>query len=382
MYKKKLDLLLKKNEGRKLDFKQELDLCAESSRKELAKDVCAIANSRGGRGYLIIGVEDKTKKIIGVNKGELIEEKVQQIVSSRCDPPIPVSLEYIKIERKYVCVITVYNGFQKPYQLRENGVFYIRRGSTTDVMRKQEIVSQLQNNLNFNAEMCPIVRSSLEHLNLELIDKYLKKQGFDVNNKNRKSLMENVGIIIKDMHSNKYMATMGGLLVFSDVNSIYIPHNMIRIVIKLKGKENKVIFVKGTLLQMLDDCEKLLVDILPEKYPIEAVYEGIINAVMYRDYTIFDREIDVLINDKRIIVESPGVLTKVPFMNSRSYLRRNLWIYDKLLLLDDKKRFSNSFSGFTRMKKAFKNIGKVSFINSMLNNCFKVIYPGIDRINR
>lgn len=382
MDKKKLDLLLKKNEGRKLDFKQELDLCTESSRKELAKDVCAMANSRGGRGYLIIGVEDKTKKIIGVNKGELIEEKVQQIVSSRCDPPIPVSLEYIKIERKHVCVITIYNGLQKPYQLRENGVFYIRRGSTTDVMRKQEIVSQLQNNLNFNAEMCPIVRSSLQHLNLELVDKYLKKQGFDVNNKNRKSLMENVGIIIKDIHSNKYIATMGGLLVFSEVNSIYIPHNMIKIVIKLKEKENNVIFVKGTLLQMLDKCEDILVEILPEEYPIEAVYEGIINAVMYRDYTVFDREIDVLISDKRIIVESPGVLTKVPFMNSRSYLRRNLWIYDKLLLLDDKKRFSNSFSGFSRMKKAFKNIGKVSFINSMLNNCFKVIYPGVDRINK
>ena len=44
-----------------------MDILIESGKKELAKDICAIANSRGGRGYIVIGVEDKTKRIIGIN---------------------------------------------------------------------------------------------------------------------------------------------------------------------------------------------------------------------------------------------------------------------------------------------------------------------------
>ena len=44
---KKLMNLIKKNEGRKLDFKLILDIDTDSGKKEFAKDVCAIANSRG-----------------------------------------------------------------------------------------------------------------------------------------------------------------------------------------------------------------------------------------------------------------------------------------------------------------------------------------------
>ena len=68
MNKKKLLSLIKQREGTKLDFKLQIDISSESGKKELAKDVCAIANSRGGRGYLIIGIEDRTKRIIGINK--------------------------------------------------------------------------------------------------------------------------------------------------------------------------------------------------------------------------------------------------------------------------------------------------------------------------
>ena len=44
---KKLKSLIKRQEGTKLDFKLKLSLQYESGKKELAKDVCAIANSKG-----------------------------------------------------------------------------------------------------------------------------------------------------------------------------------------------------------------------------------------------------------------------------------------------------------------------------------------------
>ena len=103
---KKLKVLLKKEEGTKLDFKLSLDLINESGKKELAKDICAIANSKGGRGYIIIGIEDKTKKIVGIDKEDYyLEERVQQIVASRCEPPIPISLDSMEIQNKKIVLI-------------------------------------------------------------------------------------------------------------------------------------------------------------------------------------------------------------------------------------------------------------------------------------
>lgn len=52
MNKKKLLSLIKQREGTKLDFKLQIDISSESGKKDLLKMICAIANSRGGRGYL------------------------------------------------------------------------------------------------------------------------------------------------------------------------------------------------------------------------------------------------------------------------------------------------------------------------------------------
>jgi predicted HTH transcriptional regulator len=380
MDRKKLLNLISKDEGIKLDFKQVIELEFESSKKELAKDICAIANSKGGRGYIILGIEDKTKRVVGTNIN-ITEEQVQQIVSSRCEPPIPISLELIQLEDKQVGVITIYDGDQKPYQLKENGAFYIRRGSTTDTMRKQELVSAFQDSLNLNVEVCAIIKSTVESLNYEMVDKYFGSKGIVVTDENRVLLMENAGIITKDREGSKYCVSLGGLLVFSDINSMYIPHNMLKIINNVNRNIEEIIIIQGTLLELVDKSEKLLKEILPQAYPYEAVGEGIKNAILYRDYSIFNKEIEVVITHSSVTVISPGNLIKKGREEEgyRNYYRRNMWIYEKLLTLDDRKRFTGSGRGFSKMKKAFKNRGKVIFINSYEKNSFKVIYPGVSR---
>ena len=173
MNKKKLLSLIKQREGTKLDFKLQIDISSESGKKELAKDVCAIANSRGGRGYLIIGIEDRTKRIIGINKlKSLDEEKIQQVVSSRCEPPIPITVEIVNIEGKDIGIITIFDGGQKPYQIKETGAFHIRRGSITDIMRKSELVAAFEENQLMTVETCQMINSSAEFLNMDLVARY------------------------------------------------------------------------------------------------------------------------------------------------------------------------------------------------------------------
>ncbi|NNU74778.1 helix-turn-helix domain-containing protein [Clostridium estertheticum] len=374
---KRISILLKRDEGTKLDYKQKIDILIESGKKELAKDVSAIANSRGGRGYIIIGVEDKTKRIIGIDANEFKEEQIQQIISSRCEPPIPVSIDFIVYQSKNLAIITIYDGGQKPYQLRENGAFYIRRGSTTDTMRKEELISCLQENFNLNIETMPIMNSDINSLNFNIINKYFENKGILVNNDNRLEFMDNTGITFIERDYNKRVVTLGGLLVFSSINSIYLPHNMIKIINKVNDKFDEVILVQGNLLDMLDRVEEILKKIFPLNYPISAVHEAVKNAILYRDYTIFYKEIEIVVNYNSVSVISPGNLLFSTEVNTHNYLKRNMWIYDKLIALDDKKRFIKSGKGFARMKKDFIKYGKVIFVDSKDDNTFKSIFPGV-----
>ena len=204
---KKLRSILKREEGTKLDFKLKLELWNETGKKELAKDVCAIANSNGGRGYIIVGIEDKTKRIIGIEDSDKFkEEQIQQIITSRCEPPIPIEINFVEIENKEICVICIYDGEQKPYQVRENGAFYIRRGSTTDVMRKQELIAAFEENLNLTIETCPVMRSDDSMLNMELVNTYFKKKGIQINEENKKFLLLTTGILFEDKEKSKYIS--------------------------------------------------------------------------------------------------------------------------------------------------------------------------------
>lgn len=378
MDRRRLLNLIKRGEGIKVDYKQKIDLETESSRKELAKDICAIANSKGGRGYLIVGIEDKTKNVIGIEENKYSEEQIQQIVSSRCEPPIPVSLEFVNFDNKELAIINIYDGPQKPYQLRENGAFYIRRGSTTDTMRKEEIISALQENLSLNLELCPIVKSDIGCINMELVHKYFSLKGIETNDNNIISFAENASIINFDRESNRHMATLGGLLIFSDINNLYVPHNMVKIVNKINKNFKENIIIQGNLISILDKCEDTLKKILPKSYPVNGIFEGIRNAVLYRDYNLYYKEIEIILNYNSIILISPGVLMDGRELNSSQYLKRNMWIYEKLITLDNKERFINTGRGFFRMKRYFKGKGRLTFVNSIKENSFKIIYPGVN----
>ncbi|GAA0085554.1 putative DNA binding domain-containing protein [Clostridium sp. CTA-7] len=378
MDSKKLMSLIKKEEGVKLDFKLKLSLQYESSKKELAKDVCAIANSRGGRGYIIVGIEDKSKKVIGLNDIDIInEEKVQQIITSRCEPPIPVSVDTVEIYDKKICIITIYSGDQKPYQIRENGAFYIRRGSTTDTMRKQELIEAFEENLDFFMETSIIMKSNISLLDENLLKKYFENKGIELNEENKEFLLENSRIAYREKESEKMNCTLGGLLIFSNHNSLWLPQNMIKIINKVNKNENEVIIIQGSILQMVDKSETIISNILPKNYPKSAIVEGIKNAVLYRDYSSTNRIIEVNIGFKTISIISPGALIEKNSSDKVStHSKRNMWIYEKLITLDNNKRFLNNGGGFSRIKKAFYGVGKVKLINSIEDDYFKVVLPG------
>lgn len=375
MDKKKLLRIIRQNEGSKLDFKEKMSLNTDSEKKEFAKDVCALANSIGGRAYLVIGIQDKSKKIVGVDDIKYLnEERMQQIISARCDPPIPIGVENFEINKKNIIVITIFDGEQKPYQVRETGAFYIRRGSITDVMRKTELLNVFQEKLDISAEACPIVNSSENLLDDNLIERYFKSKQIKLNKQNKDFLLSSSNIIKIDKVTGEKRCTLGGLLVFSELSNILIPYNMIRIY--NKDDLEKDYFIYGSLLTMIDKTKEVIIKLLPLKYPIDAILEAVKNAVLYRDYTL-SNYIEVSISSEEIIVKNPGRFIENDQNYMINYSKRNMWIYEKLITLDNKDRFLADGCGFKRMNQMLKKIGSIKIVDSKDEIAVKIIFPGI-----
>lgn len=136
------------NEGRKVDLKLLIDLSKPNGRAEFAKDVSAMANTPGGRGYLVIGVLDKkdrvtddpTEYIRGFQPDlHLFEQWRVQALMDFCRPVPEVLYQEIfhpQLPNRPIGVVVIPRMFSRPYQVIENtgkvtpGCF-LRRGSLT-----------------------------------------------------------------------------------------------------------------------------------------------------------------------------------------------------------------------------------------------------------
>lgn len=373
--------LIKENEGPKLDFKEKLDLRYQSGKKEFAKDVCAIANSLGGRGYIIIGIRDKTKDVVGISPKDYKEEQMQQIVSSRLDPPVDIRVEHYRIEEKDIAVVVIFKSSKRPHQSRHTGAFYLRRGSTTDIARRDEIATLLQDGGLISSELTPVSGVDMEVLNKDKILYYLEKSGYGRESYNEKFLMQ-LGIISYDKELEIYEPTLGGAMLFSDNPQIFLKHTGIKIINNINKK--KVTKVSGDLLSLVKSSMEILnEELIHYGYLRDILEEAIINAVVHRDYFDLTREIVIYISKNKIEISNPGCIIGRERLNNMlrqlNPNRRNNWIYQNLLILDEEKKMLDTGVGLRKMKKNIEGVGKIMFLNLRKIDLFKIVILGFDR---
>jgi predicted HTH transcriptional regulator len=369
----RLKQLLSREEDEKLDFKAELKLTTEGEKKELVKDVTAIANSRGGRGYILYGVEDKTKRILGIKADDFLEEQIQQIIYNRTDPPVPVSLDLVEHKEKTVAVLTIYKSRHAPHQMLQTGAFYVRRGSTTDFARRSELASMMQENGLMTFETVIVKKATLEDLDMDRINKFFRSINVYID-QSQTLLLEAFGFIGQKCE-NEFSPTIGGLLLFGKNPKVYLPQCYIKII-----HGDDVDIISGNILYMMDlAVNKIKMIINDESYPYIAFEEALANALVHRDYMDLSRGVSISITDKTIEIINPGSVaqSKKVRLNLRECQpeRRNAWLYQRLITIDERKRFIKSGIGMNRIRDAFEAIGHVKFINLGKQNSFKVILP-------
>ncbi len=93
-------------ESKNIEFKVELPKKSE----KYVKSVIAFTNTGGGK--IVIGVDDQTRNIVGVNEKEVFQimDAIANAVSDSCEPQIIPNITFETIENKCVVVIEIYPG--------------------------------------------------------------------------------------------------------------------------------------------------------------------------------------------------------------------------------------------------------------------------------
>ena len=309
--------------------------------ESLAKSIVCFANTDGGQ--LIIGIGD-AGEILGITDLDASMRLIDDIAFNRCEPPITVMQETIKVEDKTVLIVNIPKGSQRPYRTG-SGLYYIRSANKCRQASRDELLRLFQATESLYFDESAIFRASLKDLNLDYFDEFLKMHvGIAAAADELKSYLENLRLVVNGN------PTLTGLLFFGKKPQSFLPAAKI-IAAYIPGTDisNAPIDKKeiaGRIPEMIEDAGRFLRLYLREEHRIEsfvselkfevpelALREAVVNAVAHRDYTI-SAPIRLLVFDDRIEFRSPGKLPNtvaIPRIRlGGAHVLRNPTIYNLL----------------------------------------------------
>jgi len=378
--------LLSQEEGKTLEFKENT-----SSLQKIVQTIVAFANTAGG--MLVIGIKDKSKKVIGLQDVLKEEERLASAVADSIYPQLIPSFQLHTWRKKDILLITVPHSL-RPYYIKSKGLdngVYIRIGSTNRIADPQTI-SQIQNlreHKHFDEQ--PNFDCKTSDINLKTAKTLFNEVSKNFTNQKAKSL----GLITK--YQSKEIPSNGAVLLFSDNHLDCFPDARIRLGRFLGTDKSQIIDSLDLVAPISMAVEPIISFIrrntsmaekihgirrknIPQYIPI-VVREAIINAIVHSDYSIKGSSISIAIFDDRMEITNPGCL---PFglsmeaaLSGISQLRNRVIgrVFRELNLIEQ------WGSGLERMRSTCFKHGIMSPKFEELGNFFRTtLYHGIRKI--
>lgn len=95
-----LEELLARSESKTLEFKQNAHALSK-----IIQTVIAFANTAGG--ILVIGIQDKTKSVIGIDNVLQEEERIANAIADSVNPTLLPNFQFISWREKDVLILTI-----------------------------------------------------------------------------------------------------------------------------------------------------------------------------------------------------------------------------------------------------------------------------------
>jgi predicted HTH transcriptional regulator len=309
----KLEELLMRPEGKTLEFKQDL-----SSPKNMLKTLTAFANTAGG--VLLIGIEDDSRAVRGVDNPLDEEERLCNLIADSIEPRLVPSVELVNWKGRTLLAVEVYPSALRPHWLKslgiENGVLV--RVGTTNRRADGPLTAELRRsalNLSYDEEPMP-------DINPEALDFRAASGLFAGLRDWNQNTAETLRLTIR--YQGRLVPTVGGVLLFGKRREEFFPDAWIQcgrfdgtdkarildqrdIITHLPLALNDAFeFVKKHASRAAEFGELRRKDVW--NVPLEAVREALTNAVVHADYSQTGAPIRVAIFDDRIEIENPGLL--------------------------------------------------------------------------
>ena len=147
------------------DTLKDLCLCGETTRvqfkemftsqKEVAKEMIAFANTKGG--VILFGVEDKTGVIKGLSYDEIQQtsRELGNAAQELVKPTIYIETEVVKVEGKHILVCSIEEGRNKPYKNLQGEIWVKQGADKRRITENAEILSLFQSSGNYHPEDDP-----------------------------------------------------------------------------------------------------------------------------------------------------------------------------------------------------------------------------------
>lgn len=289
----------------------------ESWRDEYLKIIAAFANTMGGE--LILGVNDKVEPVGVRNYQKLLEDLPNKIKSKLLITPSVISKTF---QGKTIINIRIEPA---DFPVFYEGRIFIRTGSTTQELTGVELNSFLLTKSGKSWDSIE-TEATLKDLDEEALQKFIqlsKRRLPFIENTDMETILQNLDLI------KNGKITRAGLLLFgkrpqSHFLSAYLRGG------RFKGSTNIVDSKEfyGNLFSQLEDAMNFMRNHISVKYeinvqdttiqdlarkdiweyPLEAIREAIINAIIHRDYNDYSSRVEVRIYDDKIWINNPGKL--------------------------------------------------------------------------
>ena len=323
-------------ETTKVQFKE-----AFTSQKEIAKEMIAFANTKGG--VILFGVEDKCGKLVGLSYKEIqvISRELGNAANEQVRPTIYIETEVVRVEEKHFLICSVEEGKNKPYK-NLNGEIWVKQGADKRrITENSEILALFQDSGSYQPDAVGVNGTTFDDLDRYAIDEYLQKvyaTTLDGFGGKAEQVLKNIHIL-----NHHGVPTLAGYLFFAKHPEYNCPTCMVKAVSffgnDLAGtqyRDSKEIL--GNMPQLYDKTMAFLkanlhnvqeegasFNTLGKLEIAEEVLEEVVqNALVHRDL-LRPAPIRLFVFDDRVEVISPGALagglTEEDIRNGKTYQR-------------------------------------------------------------
>ena len=305
------------------------------SKERLAKEISALANAKGG--WLVLGVDDKTRKVLGIPVAQL--DGLNRFVEETCNDAIKPTVVVDTYRRELpdemgnpVPVLAVRID-QSPYVHQTSEGYFYRVGSSARAMQT-DFVLRLHQERSLTRikrfEELPVPHTSLETLCEDLWRRFVSSRETDakVALLKRNLLAQNADGVVQ--------ASVLGLLMCSEEPRRNLPNSYIQAV-RYRGTAQNSNFqvdakeLVGPLDQQvyeamvffrLNQRVAATKEVGRQDFPQfsdKAILEAVVNAVAHRDYSVDHSHTRFFMFDDRIEIYSPGSLVNSMTVESMRY---------------------------------------------------------------